>query len=80
MNISPDAMTALANKIQKLIEAEGYGRREHIGFAVMICPINNPGQHVRYASNCEREDIRSIFRNLLGKWDTDEHVKLGGKI
>ena len=79
MNITPDAMTALARKVQKLIEDEGYGRRDKIGFVALLCPIGAPSEHVRYVSNCERKDIRECFRVMLNKWDTEEHIKLGGK-
>ncbi len=80
MNITPDEMTALARKVRETIEKAGYHHEAGVGFAVLLVPYNAPDEHARYVSNLERNDVRNIFRIMVQKWDTDEHVKMGGKI
>ena len=59
--------------IKKLDAALELAVGERVGIAMMIYPLNVPGSTV-WICNSRREDIATVMRGLLAKWESEGSI------
>jgi hypothetical protein len=73
-----DLLQGIAEALDATLNAKG----RTIAFVVLLAPFEAPegGARVNYVSNANREDIHSLLKEMIDRWDEPPELAAGGML